>query len=90
MVPIKGLQRLEALTLVDDMNDPKILQEVRRDNDIHFPDGVIVGVGETIFEPSWSGPWTLGSKNDGRDGKRRDLNTLPSMSTHGTPDLLND
>ena len=35
------------------------------------------GVVRTIFESSWSGPWILGPKNDGRDGKHRDLNTLP-------------
>ena len=39
------------------------------------------GVFKRIFESSWSGPWIFGSKNDGRDGKHRDLNTLPIVHT---------
>ena len=35
------------------------------------------GVVRTIFESSWSGPWTLGSKNDPSWRKYRYKNTLP-------------
>ena len=38
----------------------KVLKE-RREKYIHFPDRVIMGVGETIFETPLSGPWTLDS-----------------------------
>ena len=42
------------------------LHKLRREKYIHFPDGVIMGVGETIFETPKSGPWTLGSNVWGR------------------------
>ena len=54
-----------------------IVQEGRRDNNNHFPDGVMLGVGQTIFDTQWSGPWTLGSKNDPSWRKHRYKNTLP-------------